>query len=193
MGHRKGDPRPDQVPQVEPGENARMVRFSMELWKQPKCDMSDMMAVYQRCVWFLEFCASQDMRPTVEGLALAMGYSRDQLLNIKDGNVKSVPTDVTDTLKRTWQMMNQNMTQYMVDGHLNPATAIFLLKNNYGYKDVVETVVAKKDPYETGNPEEIARKYLQGAAPSIEAPQENARTDAPLVETVVVDQTGTVE
>jgi hypothetical protein len=90
-------------------------------------------------------------------------------------------------------MLNQMMTQYMVDGHLNPVTAIFLLKNNFGYKDQTETVVVKQDPYESGDPEEIARKYLSGMAPGIEAPQEIARTDTPIVETVVIDQTGTVE
>lgn len=95
-------------------------------------------------------------------------------------------------LKRVWDMLNQMMTQYMVDGHLNPVTAIFLLKNNFGYRDQTETVVVKKDPYESGDPEEIARRYLSGMAPALDAPQEIA-PDKPVVETVVVDQSGTVE
>ena len=134
----------------------------------------------------------RDDRPTVEGVALATGYDRLSIRRIKDGEVKSVPEEVRTTLKRVWDMLNQMMTQYMVDGHLNPVTAIFLLKNNFGYRDQTETVVVKKDPYETGDPEDIARKYLSGMAPALDAPQENAR-EAPIVETVVIDQSGTVE
>lgn len=90
-------------------------------------------------------------------------------------------------------MLTALMEEYMMTGKINPVPAIFLLKNNHGYKDQTETVVVKQDPYETGNPEEIARKYLSGMAPALDLPQENARDDAPVVETVVVDQSGTVE
>ena len=81
----------------------------------------------------------------------------------------------------------------MVDGHLNPVTAIFLLKNNFGYKDQTESVIVKRDPYETGSPEEIAQRYLAGVAPALDVPPENAPESAPLVETMVIDQTGKVE
>ena len=193
MGHRKGDPRPDEQVNAPPGENARRVRIGRELMMKPRMDTRSADAVSERFLWYLDVCEKYDDRPTIEGFALASGYDRVSLKRMKDGEFKSVPDDVRNTLKRIWDLTNQMMTQYMVDGHLNPATAIFLLKNNYGYKDVVETVVAQKNPYEDGNPEDIARKYLAGMAPAIEAPTENAREDAPIVETVVIDQTGTVE
>ena len=192
MGHRNGDPRPDQQVNAPPGENARRVQIGMVLMKQPKVNMQNPEEVIERCGWYLEKCAEWDDRPTVAGFALAMGYSRDQLLQIKNGMVKSVPGESVDTLKRAWDLINQTMEQYMVDGHLNPVTGIFLMKNNFGYRDQTETVVVKKDPYETGDPEDIARKYLSGMAPALDAPQENAR-EAPIVETVVIDQSGTVE
>ena len=193
MGHRKGDPRPDEQVQTEPGDNARRVRIMRELMSQAPCNLTDNNAVVERYIWYLNVCEMHDDRPTVAGFALAMGYTREHIRHVKDGVVKSVPQDVVLTLKRVWDGLNQLMEQFMMDGKLNPATAIFLLKNNFGYKDVVETVVAKKDPYENGNPEEIARKYLSGMAPAIEAPTEIARENAPIVETMVIDQTGTVE
>ena len=189
MGHRKGDPRPDQQVQAPPGENARRVRIARVLMSQPRVDTTSIDAVNERFLWYLDVCEEFDDRPTVEGFALSTGYDRLSLRRIKDGEVKSVPEDVRLTLKRVWDMLNQMMTQYMVDGHLNPVTAIFLLKNNFGYKDQNETVIVKKDPYESGDPEEIARKYLAGVAPALDAPQESA----PIVETVVIDQTGKVE
>lgn len=191
-GHKKGVPRPDQQVNAPPGENARRVRIARVLMSKERVDTSSVEAVNERFLWYLDVCEQFDDRPTVEGFALATGYDRLSIRRIKDGEVKSVPEEVRTTLKRVWDMLNQMMTQYMVDGHLNPVTAIFLLKNNFGYRDQTETVVVKKDPYETGDPEDIARKYLSGMAPALDAPQENAR-EAPIVETVVIDQSGTVE
>lgn len=192
MGHRKGDPRPDEQINAPPGENARRVKIARELMSKPRVDTTSVEAVNERFLWYLDVCERYDDRPTVEGFALATGYDRVSVRRMKDGEVKRVPEDVRLTLKRVWDMLNQMMTQYMVDGHLNPVTAIFLLKNNFGYKDQTETVVVKKDPYETGDPEEIARRYLAGMAPALDAPKEEMQ-DKPVVETVVVDQTGTVE
>lgn len=193
MGHRKGDPRPDEQVNAPPGENARRVRIARVLMSKPRVNLTSTDAVSDRFLWYLDVCEQFDDRPTVEGFALASGYNRTYLYRVMNGETKSIPEDVRNTLKRIWDMLNQMMTQYMVDGHLNPVTAIFLLKNNFGYKDQTESVIIKKDPYESGNPEEIAQRYLSGMAPALQAPPEIARTDAPLVETVVVDQTGTVE
>ena len=192
-GHKKGVPRPDEQVNAPPGENARRVRIARVLMSKPKFDLSSAESISERFLWYLEVCEQFDDRPTVEGFALASGYTRVMLWKVLHGEVKSVPAESVNTLKRIWDMLQQMMTQYMVDGHLNPVTAIFLLKNNFGYRDQTETVVVKKDPYEDGDPQEIARRYLSGMAPGIEAPQEIARTDAQIVETVVVDQSGTVE
>lgn len=191
-GHKPGVPRPDEQVNAPPGENARRVRIARVLMSMPRVDTSSVEAVNERFLWYLDVCEQFDDRPTVEGFALATGYDRVSIRRIKDGEVKSVPEEVRLTLKRVWDMLNQMMTQYMVDGHLNPVTAIFLLKNNFGYRDQTETVVVKKDPYESGDPEEIARRYLSGMAPALDAPQETA-PEKPAVETVVVDQSGTVE
>lgn len=193
MGHRKGDPRPDEQIQTTPEENAELIMKMYGLSKQPKCDMTDPDAVAERYDWYVDYCFSHGLRPSVASLALAYGYSRDWLLQMKNGLVRSVPQESVDTLKSAWDMLTALMEEYMMTGKINPVPAIFLLKNNHGYKDQTETVVVKQDPYETGNPEEIARKYLSGMAPALDVPQENTRTDAPVVETVVIDQSGTVE
>ena len=193
MGHRKGDPRPDEQVNAPPGENARRVRIAKVLMSKPRVNTGSVEDVSDRFMWYMDVCEQFDDRPTVEGFALSTGYDRNSLRRIKDGEVKSVPEEVRLTLKRIWDMLNQIMAQYMVDGHLNPVTAIFLLKNNFGYKDQTESVIVKRDPYESGSPEEIAQRYLAGVAPALDAPQEIARENAPVVETVVVDQTGKVE
>ena len=193
MGHRKGDPRPDQQIQSAPGENARDVMLVHVIAKQPKCVMSDPVAVADRYDWYIDYCIENDMRPSVAGLALAYGFSRDWLLQMKNGLVKGVPAEAVDTLKRAWDALAALMEEYMMNGRINPIPGIFLLKNNHGYRDQSEQVIIKRDPYETGDPEEIARRYLAGMPAAL--PQESApgHENAPVVETVVVDQTGRVE
>lgn len=193
MGHRKGDPRPDEQVHIEPEELESFILAAYGRSKMPKCDMSDPVAVAERYDWYVQSCITNNSRPGVAGLASAFGYERKYFLRMKDGEVKSVPEESRDTLKRAWIMFEDLLEQYMLTGKINPIPGIFLLKNNHGYKDQSEQVIIKRDPYESGNPEEIARRYLSGMAPALDAPPEIARTDAPLVETVVVDQTGTVE
>jgi hypothetical protein len=193
MGHRKGDPRPDEQVNAPPGEIARTVALMYGVMKQPKCNMADPAAVAERYDWYVGYCIENDLKPTVAGMALAYGYTREWLLRCKDGVVKSVPEDSILTLKRAWDMLTALMEEYMVNGHINPIPGIFLLKNNHGYRDQSEQVIIKRDPYEAGDPEEIARRYLAGMPAAL--PQESApvQENAPVVETVVVDQTGRVE
>jgi len=193
MGHRKGDPRPEQRLQASPDEISRMVSSAYQRFKMPRCDMSDPDAVAARYDEYVQNCIDTGTKPDVAGMASAFGYGRVWLTKMKDGEVKSVPEEVVITLKRAWAMLEDLMNQYMTDGKIIPVVGIFLLKNNHQYRDQTETVVIKQDPYESGDPQEIARKYLSGMAPALDVPQENARTDAPIVETVVVDQSGTVE
>lgn len=193
MGHRKGDPRPDSEVQATPEEIARAVEFQMELDRQVPVNKFDENAVYERYMWYLDTCLAYTMKPTVEGLACAIGVDRVTLRRWKDGEVKSIPEPVRLILKRAWAALNNLLIIYTNEGKLNPIPAIVQLKNNHGYKDQTETVVVKRDPYETGSPEEIAQRYLAGVAPALDVPQEIARENAPVVETVVVDQTGKVE
>ena len=192
MGHRKGDPRPDRQVQIDPDELSEMVASVYGLTKQPKCNMQDPDEVAERYDWYVQYCIDNGLRPGVAGMASAYGYSRIWLFQVKNGMVNSVPEESINTLKRAWAMLESLMEQYMATGHINPVSGIFLLKNNHGYKDQTESVVIKKDPYESGDPEEIARRYLAGVAPALPESRPVAQ-DAPVVETVVVDRTGTVE
>lgn len=196
MGHRKGDPRPDEQVNAPPGTYANVVRLAMTYQSRGKCDLTNPDAVIDRYNWYMSMCIEYDDKPSVAGMALAFGYNRKHLLRVKNGEIKSVPSEVCDTLKGAWDALEYALNKYMLDGRINPIPAIFLAKNNFEYKDQTESVIIKQDPYESGNPEEIARKYLEGMGAGLPEPAENApgiRENAPVVETVVVDQTGKVE
>jgi hypothetical protein len=52
----------------------------------------------------------------------------------------------------------------MADGKINPVAAIFLMKNNHGYKDQTDVVVTPNNPVQ-GMDAETARQRLTEAVP----------------------------
>ena len=192
MGHRKGDPRPDQQLQISPEELALIISANHLMTKMPRCDMTDPNAIAERYDWYVQCCIDNSLRPGIATMANAFGNDRGHLWRIKEGQVKSIPEDACDMLKRAWMAHEAILEQYAETGKINPVTAIFMLKNHFGYKDQTESVIVRKDPYETGDPEEIARRRLAGMAPALDVPRDSAR-DVPIVETRIVDQDGKVE
>ena len=63
------------------------------------------------------------------------------------------------------------MTQLMQNGKLNPVTAIFLLKNNHGFRDQQDVVITPNSPLDQMDAES-ARKRLMDAMPSANDPDE---------------------
>lgn len=96
--------------------------------------------VEARCYDYLEQCMRNEMKPTLAGLALAIGTTRQTLLDYINGNTP-VPKENREILQRYNTLLNSLMEDYMMNGKVNPVTGLFLSKNNFGYKDTQEFVV----------------------------------------------------
>jgi hypothetical protein len=129
----------------EEGKNAKYTRHNMELMTLPPLDLQlcSGKALEERCIFYFESCIENDMRPSVAGFSLAIGISRPTLMGYLHGETKC-PLDVKDTLNRFYAVLNAMMEDYMQGGVVNPIPAIFLLKNNFGYKDTQDVVVNNK-------------------------------------------------
>ena len=57
--------------------------------------------------------------------------------------------------------MNQLLTQTMMDGRINPVSAIFLLKNNMGYKDQTDVVVTPNNPLQDLDANQARQRLLE--------------------------------
>ena len=149
IGHKvvkkKRAPRPEQTVQTAPGENTRYVHHSLQLYRLGKVDMSDPVAVENRVGEYFEICEQNDMKPSVAGLAVALGIDRVYLWEIRTG-AKGKNPDVANTLKRVCALLDQQMVDYMQNGKINPASGIFLMKNNFGYTDKQEVIVTPSTP-----------------------------------------------
>lgn len=159
--------RPDRQPQTDPGDNAKYIRHSLRLTDLPRVDMTDAPAVKKRVREYFEICAEEDMKPSVVGMAIALGCSRDYLWKLRTEKQGKNP-DVVDTLKKAMQLLDSQMVGYMQNGKINPVSGIFLMKNNFGYADKQEVVVTPNNPLE-GEKDVAALEEQYKASVPIEA------------------------
>ena len=156
--------RPDRTEALTPkyakGDMSRMITNAMELSSMGDVDMYDPEQVERRMTECLKYMIEHDMKPTVESMALAFNTNRTQLWKWKEGVESSLPERSRNAIKKGYSIMNQMMTQTMANGKINPVAAIFLLKNNHGYKDQTDVVVTPNNPYQATSDDELKGKYL---------------------------------
>ena len=141
------------------GENSRYINFIMAARAMPKIDTGDPKQVMDRIDWYFGYCAENDMKPTVSGLASAIGVSRNALWKWKSGidRPQNYPLveEAYNRLEELWEL-------YMMIGKIHPANGIFLGKNHFGYKDEQNVIVTPNNPLgDTVSIEEIEEKYAE--------------------------------
>ena len=143
--------RPDYQPLTQPGDNTKFISHDMKIVSLPAFDLNNPQAVEQRIKDYFFICSEDDIKPTVESLALAFGFSRFTLFDILNGRNKSRITnrDSILTLKKAYDMISSYYAHMMNNGKINPVAGIFMMKNNLGYKDTSEHVITantEQDP-----------------------------------------------
>ena len=78
---------------VKPGDNARYVGHALACWNLPPLNLDDDAAVAERIQWFFKHCIEDDMKPTVMGLANALGVSRQTLYDWSKGRRRGEKSD----------------------------------------------------------------------------------------------------
>lgn len=153
----RGAKPPQTYDNISEGDNTKYISFVLEAAKLPKLDLSDPDALWDRILWYFDHCASNDMRPTVNGLSSAIGTSRKSLWRWQQGIDRPQNFEV---INRAYNMLEELWEMYMLHGKVNPANAIFLGKNHFGYKDVQDVVVTPNNPLGEGkSADEIANQY----------------------------------
>ena len=139
--------------------NADITRHNLELFQLPYID-----PYYKpeeginRITEYLEICIKNNMKPTVEGLSTAFGVDRRTLYKwVHNIDSDSLPVNFRVTLKKVYQVLNSNFTDLSINGKINPVISIFLMKNNFGYKD--QTEVLQTTTTETAKADDLINKY----------------------------------
>ena len=157
--------RPDlselQSPHTEPGEMSKYIGQALTISGWPQIDTNDAEQVTGRIAQFYEYCLNNDIKPDMSGLALAIGVSTKTLWAWENGVDSNKPASVRNALKKGREFNEYLMNQMMQNGRINPVTAIFLLKNNHGYKDQQDVVITPNTPAEGRDPDEIRKQYRE--------------------------------
>ena len=155
--------RSDQMkPQTDPGDNKKYIQHTMEVAQLEHIDLKNAELVDQRILKYFSICELNDMKPSVAGLALALGVERTTLWKIRTQQTGGYPSEVINSIKRAVQIINAMMEDYMQNGKINPVSGIFLMKNNMDYSDKQEVVVTPNNPLGTAeSPEKLEERYRE--------------------------------
>lgn len=153
MGTRKGIERKDKKPILAPGDSARYLRHSLLISDWEPIDIADITQVENRINQYFALCVQDDLKPTFGDLALALGVATQTLRNWMHGDLRGSAHMVT--IKKARQIIASQMEHYMMEGKINPMAGVFLMVNNFDYRNTnaVEINVAQPDPLRDNLPE----------------------------------------
>ena len=153
--------------QTEPGDNTRIVMTNMKFFDMPKVDLYDSEAVRERLCEYFRIYGEADLKPTVAGMAMALGVDRRRLWEIKTGAAvggagkQNLPPETLDLVKKAYEILETSMENYANAGKINPVMAIFMMKNHFGYQDKTEYVLTPNQKQDSDyDAEDIRKRYL---------------------------------
>ena len=161
-------------PVTDPGDNAKYISVSLQLFNLPAIDLHKPELVQERLTEYFEIHVKADLKPTVVGMAMALGIDRRRLWEIKTGALIGghtpidLPYESVDCIKKAYDFLENLWENYMHNGKINPVSGIFLAKNNFGYQDKVEHVLTPNMNNSADySAEDIRARYLSDS-PTIE-------------------------
>lgn len=120
-----------------------------------KPNVNDVKGVERACKDYFTLCEENRMRPSVSGLALALGVNRSILLKWLNGEITIQTADVIMEYFSLIEIFDETALK---DNKTNPVAGLFNMKNNFGYKDEVEHhIIEDKKPTN----KELEEKYIQ--------------------------------
>ena len=101
---------------------------------------------------YFKLCQSDEVKPTVSGLAMALGVSRATLLKYANGTTRIQNREAVVMALQTIEVFDEMLLK---EGLMPALAGIFLFKNNYGYTDKTEIVSGVDEMSD----EEIEKRY----------------------------------
>jgi len=128
----------------EPGDNSRYIRQALASVDLPPIDISDEKQVEERIRQYFEYCAGQDIKPRVSGMANWLGIHRDTLNTWQRGTARKGTH--MEIVQKYMGLMEELWESYMLDGKVNTVAGIFLGKIMFGYREPTEVIVSTGQP-----------------------------------------------
>ena len=129
---------------VEPGDNARYLRYALVSLDLPPIDISDPVQVQQRINDYFMFCVDNDRKPNMKGLGNWLGVDATTVNSWKRGEYRAETH--SPLIKKAVDILEELWLDYMLNGKVNPGSGIFIGKNLFSYKDVQDITVTPQMP-----------------------------------------------
>lgn len=130
--------------QADIAHNTEYTQFALTIAAWPKPDLFDGDQTAKRCGEYFNLCAKHNHKPTITALGLALHLDRVVLLDIhlRRHNWRNYCSETSaQVIDQAYIILNSLWESWMLNGQVNPASGIFLGKNNFGYKDVTDIQV----------------------------------------------------
>lgn len=124
----------------------------------PKPSVQFPSTIEKACETYFDICEKDGIKPSVAGLSVALGVSEDILLQWVRGEVSIESADV---IKRYFSFIQVFDETALKDNQSNAVGSIFMGKQHYGYKDVVEHKIVDEREKSNEEIEAIYRKRLE--------------------------------
>lgn len=118
--------------------------FAVEGLTQPDIDVADITQVIERIKLYFERCDQTFQEPGVAGLCLWLGITTERWKDWCSG--AEFNTTHRKYCERVMTLLESRLETRMTEGKVNPVTAMFLLKSQFGY---VDTPTPKKSQKQT--------------------------------------------
>ena len=90
--------------------------------------------VRQRIADYFALCEEDDIKPSMSAMATAMGLTRRGLHKWRMGIIGK-NEETRELLNQAAAVLAAVMEGCMLEGMINPVSGIFIMRNNYGYKN----------------------------------------------------------
>ena len=157
-----------QQPSVKPGEISSMVKGYETLWELPPVRKGEVELAKQRIAEYFQFCQSADRKPSVEGLALALGTSRQNLWLWEQAG-----DEMGEIVARAKALINAMLTDFAMNNKIPCVYGIWLQKNHFGYTEaIVLDTTHNKGNVPTQTAQQIAARHAAALElPEMEKPE----------------------
>ena len=117
--------------------------------------LSDRVSIIDTIQQYLAICLEDGFAFTINGLALALGTTRDTLKKWVNGEAR---VENKDIIEQAYQMISLQTEMDIREGKGNPVGQIFLGKNDAGYVEETKHII-KNDKLDEITDEDIKNKY----------------------------------
>lgn len=164
-----GNPPPSRAGLITTDEDrqfvAGLLSETLHAYKQPRVKSDEEMQ--DRFNQYFQHCADTGQIPTVEEMALYIGYTRAAMWDIEVGRRKGFSDSTADIVKKAKEFLSTFDAKLVVTGKMNFLAYCFRAKNYYGMSDKSEYVITPSSQGEEELDETSLRKryMMDGDSP----------------------------